>query len=810
MNPKDSRTVELSDVLEFSGVREILRGYLTGPLAVSQLEELSPLTDLDAIRKRLGLVGEAVAYLRENSRPGLGRLDDPKPQFAKLCVQGVSLEPRELLQLKALARMSHESRRLFDVREFPRLSARTGSLPDFRPLVAEVEKKILPDGSIPSSASPQLKKIRQQVERVGKKIEKALQSFLEARRKDSTLQDEVISIHNDRFVVPIKSGGKRRIAGIVHGASSSGASVFVEPMETVGLNNERVELQEKEAAEIRRLLAELTEGFRERSAELEQAADVLAELDLVLAKAQFARDYDCCLPEFGTERVMEFKNARHPLLEKSFRSQGKKSVPMSFKLGAPATVMVISGPNSGGKTVILKTVGLAALMAQAGVPVPAEKVRLPVFRQVRVDIGDQQSIEQSLSTFSGHVANIQAMISDADARDLILLDEIGSSTDAAEGAALAIAILDYFRKAGALTLVTTHHTRLKAYAAETPQAVNAGMEFDEETLRPTYHLLMGIPGKSSGIDISARLGLEASVVEQARGLISAGETDVAQLLESLHVSREQLEKGREEMERERHALSEREKALKEEFEQEKRGRLTALEGQLEAALRGYEKNFQQAAEALTAGAEAAKLKETARRKAASLKREARSEWNRQVEDGVGATESPLPPGDRVRPRVGDRVRIGSIPTPGRVTAFVGEDQAEVEVGRMRMRVDLEDIRGVLRESRAVEDVSPYREREASFSTDVESSPDLPDSSGPELHVRGLRVDEACDRVDKFLDQSVVEGHSQVRVVHGKGTGTLKKALSEMFTGHPHVAAFRMAEPRHGGDGVTVVTLHSGV
>ena len=289
MNPKDSRKVELSDVLEFSGVREILRGYLTGPLAVAQLEELSPLTDLDAIRKRLGLVGEAVAYLRENSRPGLGRLDDPKPQFAKLCVQDVSLDPRELLQLKALARMSHESRRLFDVREFPRLSVRTGSLPDFRPLVAEVEKKILPDGSIPSSASPQLKKIRQQVERVGKKIEKALQSFLEARRKDSTLQDEVISIHNDRFVVPIKSGGKRRIAGIVHGASSSGASVFVEPMETVGLNNERVELQEKEAAEIRRLLAELTEGFRERSAELEQAADVLAELDLVLAKAQFAR-----------------------------------------------------------------------------------------------------------------------------------------------------------------------------------------------------------------------------------------------------------------------------------------------------------------------------------------------------------------------------------------------------------------------------------------------------------------------------------------------------------------------------------------
>ena len=807
MNLKASEFLELSDVLEFSGVREILRGYLTGPLALSQLQELAPLGDLNAIRKRLGLAGEAVAYLRENSRPGLGRLEDPRPLFRKLRVEGVALEPPELLALKALARMSQESRRLFDAREFPRLSARADLGPDFRALVAEAEKRILPDGSIPSSASPPLKRIRQQIDRVRKKLEKALEGFLEARRKDSTLQDAVVSIRNDRFVVPVKSGGKRRIAGIVHGTSSSGASVFMEPMETVPLNNERVELQEKESAEIRRLLAELTDRFRERSAELEQAADVLAELDLLFAKAHFARDYDCCLPELMSEGIIELKNARHPLLEKSFRSQGKKSVPLSFHLGSPKTVMVISGPNSGGKTVILKTVGLLALMAQAGIPVPAERACLPFFRQVRVDIGDQQSIEQSLSTFSGHVRNIQAMISSADSRDLILLDEIGSSTDAAEGAALAIAVLNHFRKTGALTLATTHHTRVKAYAAETPEAVNAGMEFDEETLRPTYRLLMGMPGKSSGIDISARLGLASSVVEHARGLVGSGEADVRRLLESLHTSREKLEKSREEGERERDAIREREKALEKEFERDKRGRLTALEGRLEEALKGYEGNFREAAEAVEARGEAQKLQQAARRKAASLKHEARADWRRQVKDAVGGVEGSV---DKVRPRVGDRVRIGSIPTPGRVTAFVGDDQAEVELGRMRMRVDLEDIRGVFGENRVDENLSPYREREASFSPDVESSPDLPDSSGPELHVRGLRVDEACERVDKFLDQSVVEGHSQVRVVHGKGTGTLKKALSEMFTGHPHVAAFRMAEPRHGGEGVTVVTLHSGV
>ena len=807
MNLKASEFLELSDVLEFSGVREILRGYLTGPLALSQLQGLAPLGDLDAIRKRLGLVGEAVAYLRENSRPGLGRLEDPHPLFRKLRVEGEVLEPPELLALKALARMSQESRRLFDAREFPRLSARADLRPDFRALVAEAEKRILPDGSVPSSASPQLKRIRQQIDRVRKKLEKALEGFLEARRKDSTLQDAVVSIHNDRFVVPVKRGGKRRIAGIVHGTSSSGASVFMEPMETVPLNNERVELQEKESAEIRRLLAELTDRFRERSAELEQAADVLAELDLLFAKAHFARDYDCCLPELMSEGIIEFKNARHPLLEKSFRSQGKKSVPLSFDLGSPKTVMVISGPNSGGKTVILKTVGLLALMAQAGIPVPAERACLPVFRQVRVDIGDQQSIEQSLSTFSGHVKNIQAMIASADSRDLILLDEIGSSTDAAEGAALAIAVLNHFRKTGALTLATTHHTRVKAYAAETPEAVNAGMEFDEETLRPTYRLLMGMPGKSSGIDISARLGLATSVVEHARGLVGSGEADVRRLLESLHTSREKLEKSREEGERERDAIREREKALEKEFERDKRGQLTALEGRLEEALKGYEGNFREAAQAVEARGEAQKLQEAARRKAASLKREARADWRRQVKDAVGGVEGSV---DKVRPSVGDRVRIGSIPTPGRVTAFVGDDQAEVEVGRMRMRVDLEDIRGVFEEHRVDQNLSPTREREASFSPDVESSPDLPDSSGPELHVRGLHVDEACERVDKFLDQSVVEGHSQVRVVHGKGTGTLKKALSEMFTGHPHVAAFRMAEPRHGGEGVTVVTLHSGV
>ena len=794
--------IQSTEVLEFSGVRAILRSYLRGPLALEQLQELQSKTDLEEIREELASVGEAMAFLRENTPPALGHLEDPKPLLERLRIAGTCLEPLELRHLAALARASHEVRSFFDPTEFPRLRGRGAAAPNLLPLANRVEGKILPDGFVDSSASPLLKEIRRQSERTRKKIEKALGNFLQAHRKDATLQDAVVSIHNDRYVVPVKAGEKRRIGGIVHGTSSSGASLFIEPLETVPLNNERVELQENEAAEIRRFLVDLTETFRGHQEELWQVRGILAELDLLFARARFGREYDCCLPKLDLERRISLKKARHPLLEKTARAQGQRVVPITLTLQAPKTIMVISGPNSGGKTVVLKTVGLLALMAQAGIPVPAEEAYLPVFDNVGADIGDLQSIEQSLSTFSAHVANIQSMVESAGGRDLILLDEIGASTDPSEGAALAMAILDHFRKCGALTLASTHHTRLKAYGAETPEAVNAGMEFDEVTLRPTYRLLIGLPGKSSGIDIAARLGLEPSIIEQARRLVSSTQSGVSRLLESLHATRQRTESIQKELESRLRAFEEREKSLEQEYLRDRRKQLAALEERLEETLSEYEKRFRVEVDALKRLA-LPKIDPAARRRASTLERDARRGWEEQVRKELGDAA----PSTHIQacPKVGDRVRIRGISTPGEVTTVVEEDKIEVEVGRLRMRVGKGDITEILSGK-----VAGARARVLSAVSAIHQKPsDSAGVAGPELHVRGLRADEARDVVDKFLDQSVVQGYSEVRVVHGKGTGTLRSVLREMLTGHPHVAEFRTAEPERGGDGVTVVTLRTG-
>ena len=809
--------VEINNALEFSGVRQILRVYLTGALSEPVLERLWPGTDPDRIREDLAQAGEAMAYLREESPPSPARLSDPRPLLARLKVKSVALEPLELLHLAGLARLAYRVSRLFDAKRFPRLAAAAGQLPDLRELAQAVEGKILPDGTIDSSAGPALKRIRQQVERTRRRVEKALGDFIQRHQKDKLLQDAVVSIHNDRFVVPIKAGGKRKLGGIVHGTSSSGASVFMEPLETVALNNERVELQEKEWAEIRRLLRAWSDRFRERREELAQATETLGELDLVMAKGRFGREYDCCLPELvidrdgGREKVrrLVLEKARHPLLEKTLRAHGRKPVPVSLELVGPKTLMIISGPNAGGKTVVLKTVGLLALMAQAGMPVPAEQALLPVFDRIRVDIGDQQSIEQSLSTFSAHLANLQSMVTAVTKRDLILLDEVGGSTDPAEGAALAEAVLDYFRQHGALTFATTHHTRLKTYATETAEAVNAGMEFDQETLQPTYRLLVGVPGKSSGIDVSARLGLEPAIVEKARTLVSSTEAEVSRLLESLHAARQKAERLERELEEKQQQLEAREKFLEQEYRRDRRRRLAALEAKLEEALKDYEQRFRAEVEKLRMQAATinAKAVPPPVRKASTLKKEAQTDWQAQVEAELGTAD--FSAGTEVQAGVGDRVRIRGVTTPGAVTAVSEDDQLEVEVGSFRMRVKRSEIEEVKRvEEKRIHTPEFHVEKAVVPEAQPVKSEKGSERPGSELHVRGMYVEEARELVDKFLDCSVLEGHATVAVVHGKGTGALRRALSEMFAAHLHVAAFQSAAPEHGGDGVTVVTLRT--
>jgi DNA mismatch repair protein MutS2 len=457
--------------------------------------------------------------------------------------------------------------------------------------------------------------------------------------------------------------------------------------------------------------------------------------------------------------------------------------------------MIISGPNTGGKTVAVKALGLVVLMAQAGIPVPAGEVKLPLFGRVLADIGDQQSIEANLSTFSAHVTNIEAMVEVAGQNDLVLLDELGASTEPSEGAALAVAILEHFRQRGAMTVVTTHHSRLKAYAAETAEAMNAAMEFDEATLEPTYRLLVGLPGKSSALETAARLGLEAGIVERARSLLHPADAEAAALVADLHQQRATMDQKLEALERQKHDLEKRREQLERQFQQDRRAKLQELDSRLDGTLRQYAKLWEQSLEELRRQAAPAKVTSRGQRQATSLIREAREEWNTEVLEALDepANAQPAPPVARAV-AVGDRVQVANLSTPGVVTSLLDGSQVEVTVGQLKMRVSKEEIRPLTTGG----ETAPGTMLAASRGDEVPE----------EFNVIGNTAEEARERVDKFLDQAYLSGRFRLRIIHGHGKGILRKTLHEMFSHHPHVEKFYLAPAQEGGAGATIIELKS--
>ena len=658
--------------------------------------------------------------------------------------------------------------------------------------MTELGGKINPDGTVDSSASPELGRVRRAIERAKLEIQSNLEHML--RRFSDVLQDAVVTIRNDRFVIPVRVEEKRRVQGVVHGASSSGATVYIEPLETLALNNDLVELQDREFAEVQRILGEFTRKLQERREDLDRAADILGEIDWAFAKGEFSKKFDCCIPETHPERAICLNNFRHPLLQVALGTFANL-VPLSLEIKSPQKMMIVSGPNTGGKTVALKALGIVALMAQAGIPVPAEEVKLPLFGRVLADIGDQQSIEANLSTFSAHVTNIEAMAKVVGPDDLVLLDEIGASTEPNEGAALAVAILEHFRERGAMTMVTTHHSRLKAYAAETQEAVNAAMEFDEATLQPTYRLLVGLPGKSSALDIAARLGLEPSIVEKARSLLHPADAEAAALVAGLHQQRTEMERKLEELELQKKEQEKRREQLEHEFQKDRRNKLRELDSRLDDTLRQYAKTWEQSLEELRKQAAPAKVVTRGERKATGLVREAREEWNTHVLEALGepCTMSPEPPVVKLL-AVGDRVQVLNVSTPGVVTALHADGQMEVAVGRLKMRVSKEEVKPLMPGGVAVPDAK----------VSASHSEDVPE----EFNVIGNTAEEARERVDKFLDQAFLGGRSRVRIIHGHGKGILRRTLHEMFSHHPQVEKFYLAPPPEGGTGATIVELRT--
>jgi DNA mismatch repair protein MutS2 len=817
-------------VLEFESLRDLIRGYASSPLGQERIAALRPSVDRGWIENQHQLVTEIREYRRVGGRFEFSGLLEGSKTVEKSRISGAVLETTEIRDVILVVDRAAEWREIalsppaaMKV-EWKAVALLSSGIIDFTEFLRSFRNKIQPDGRLEDRASAELARIRREIERQKRLIQESLRGYLRRLAEGGAVQDELVTIRGERFVIPIKIEQKRRVQGVVHGASSSGQTVFVEPLETIDQNNELVRLLDEELAEIHRILLEMTRRIGESADPILKAADVLAELELQFAKARFAEDYNCVpvslleqdsddhisprgdsrprLPEPGSARLV-LHNTRHPLLERSLKTKKRPLVPIRIELESGNLELVITGPNTGGKTVALKTVGLLALMAQSGIPVPADRAELPVFDAVLADIGDYQSIEQNLSTFSAHVTNIDFISRAATRRSLVLLDELGSATDPEEGAALAVAIAEHFRRIGCITVISTHHTSLKVYGANTPGVVNSSVGFDETTLQPTYELKVGVPGASAGINIAQRLGLNPSIIDAARSRLGTQARDVGQFLDRLHEQLREAEAERLLMKAREEEL-EREKArLAAEGRKEQQSKIREMEKKLETVLRDFEYQARETVNAIQDRAMAQKLTKDAERRMSKLRREFREQFDSTVVAHTTGADRGDP---NAQPQVvkhvseGDTVKLKSVGRPARISRRLDDHHFEVEIGVMKMKIARDDIAEVLVHA-ADSPVKAARARGISVSLEKENA-DVPS----EINVIGRTVDDATREVEKFVDRAFLAGLPRVRVVHGSGMGILRKALRQYLQGHPHVESVTEPPQNEGGGGATVVEL----
>src|SRR5216684_5428728 len=610
------------DVLEFDKLRELLRLRTTCVLGKRAVGALEPGTDQPALEMAFAHIREAREWLRAERELGFGGVADPQQWLERIEGPGVVLDAAELLDAASLLETAGWLRQQFreEAVRFPLLAARAASLADFRDALAAIRRCVLPNREISDDASPALRRIRGSIAQTRESIQKTLKQILRARNAEAS--EDYVTLRNDRFVIPVRAENRRSVPGIMHGTSGTGQTVFLEPFETVETNNQLVQLGEEEAAEIVRILRELTERLQLLRGPLIAAAETIGELDSVFARARFARDFDAAMPEFTAHAELRLQAARHPVLEDKLRREDRPIVPMSLALGGDERVLVISGPNTGGKTVALKTTGIAVLSAQSGIPVAAQRAVLPLFDRVLVDIGDEQSIAADLSTFSAHMLNLKSMLQSATPCSLVLVDEMGTGTAPEEGAVLAVALLDEFRTKNCIVLATTHHDRLKTYASTTPGVVNAAVEFDDVNLRPTYRLMVGVPGGSSGITIAQRLGLADAIIERARGLLTPESREAADLIAYLHRSRDELDRMQQQMSAERHALDDERAKLRTQWVERQQKRIKELEEKFAEMQKRFDGNVARVVEAVKERELRGQMEKSARRKMQDVRSEA--------------------------------------------------------------------------------------------------------------------------------------------------------------------------------------------
>jgi DNA mismatch repair protein MutS2 len=795
--------------LEWARLREHIAGHAASPLGRGWVQALEPCADPAWIDTQQQRTAEVRAFLTGGGSFDFHGMFDPTELLDKSRLDGAALEGTEINALLHVIERVAGWRALLKSdagrnRNWPGITALSASVVEHElaPLLAALRGKIEPDGSLSDDASPELRRIRRAMERQHRAIEESLRKSLRALASEGSTQEELITVRGERFVIPVKSEFRRKVPGVIHGSSSSGQTVFVEPLETIEQNNELQRLLDEEQREVHRILVAMTRAIGAEADAILAGTAVLAEVEAHFARARFANELECVRPVFADR--MELHAARHPLLELRLRRSGGAAVPITLALEPDARQLILSGPNTGGKTVALKTTGLLAVMAQAGLPVPAETATLPLFTAIYADIGDAQSIESNLSSFSAHVVNVDRIARLATDDSLVLLDELGSATDPEEGAALAVAIAGHFLAARAWTCITTHLTALKVYAANRAGVLNAAVGFDQEKLAPTYELRMGVPGASAGLNIAERLGLSAEIIAAARAQLTTQSADIGELLDQLHAQLNQIAGERDALQLREKELARARMALELEGRAEQKARTRELEAKLKSLIDDVEYQLREIVKAIDDKSVAQKIQRDSATRIARARREFSEQFNSTVvahttgaDRNDPAAQPHLPKGIKV----GDRVKLKSLGREGRVERVIDAKNYEVSVGTMKMRVAQSDIAEVT----PVVAVTPLEAARRRGGVTVQSSTDTGAISS-EINVIGRTADEAEDEVSRFLDHAFLAGLPRIRIVHGTGMGVLRRTLREFLRNHPHVTA--VTEPPHnqGGQGATEVEL----
>jgi DNA mismatch repair protein MutS2 len=838
--------------LEYEKLLALFAVNAQTPMGRLGFENLLPATSQIELERDLAAISETL-FLNEEKQVTwtFSGLEDPTEALAILRIKNALLEPTLILDIARLCNQALFARSIISPEKeiAPTLWKIVENIPtSLFDVLSGISRKLLPSGELDDSASPELGKLRREINNQRGKLQKSLESVM--RSKGDAIQDQIVTVRNDRYVIPVKSDFSGKVSGVAHGSSSSGATIFIEPLEAIEANNELQKLKGKEEREIIRILNSMTEELREQLPAIELSVNAVAELDFIKTKFVFAQKFNAIVPEISSDETLELIDARHPLLEENLRSiaEAAKSkgrnprvskgasdafqenstkvndpnpaeiVPVSFKLTKNNPVMIISGANAGGKTVVMKTAGLLSLMAISGLPVPAKSAKIPFYKSVLADIGDHQSLSANLSTFSSHISNIAEMMRSCSSPSLVLLDEVGTGTDPDEGSALGVAIVDYFRrKCKAQVIASTHYRGLKIYAANDENVINASVEFDEKTLQPTYRLLTGLAGASSGIEIARRFGILDEVIDVARANLDISAQEAENYLHKLQTETTQAVDLRVALEEEREAVALKYASLEIEASKKEKQRQKDFETQLAETIDGFERQSKAFIDTIEDKALKTKLEKERLSRKAELNRavvskihESKSEPPASV--GGKTDDSIDSPSERVKASTSDGKPAEITQGSNVMTSFgqigkvekVDGETADILVGSMRLREKLSNLRPVASEEKS--QVPSPKSQGKSDGKDLDVGLGAWDSSASELNLIGQTTAEAEYELDRFLDESYIAQLPKIRIIHGFGTGALKNYVHHFLKNHPHVEKFAFAEQNQGGNGATVVEL----